>query len=504
MTHSNTQALFLERWAEIDDLTAASELLGWDQETYMPAKGQTGRGKVLATLAGLHHAKLTSPELRDALDACADEAEPGSDLDAQMREARRRVERASRIPGELARRRAEAQSAGLAAWQEARKAKDFQLFAKELGVLVDLTREAAGHLAPLVASGKPFDALLDEYEPGASEAELAPLFASLRAELSPLVKGVAESGVRVDESPAQGRFPEERQLAFGRRVAEQMGFDFDAGRLDLAAHPFCSGFNPRDVRLTWRWQEDDFRPALFGIMHEAGHGLYEQGLPAEWERTPIGTAVSLGVHESQSRLWENLVGRSRSFWEWALPVFHEHFPDSRDVTVDALYPALHTVQPTFIRVEADEATYNLHICVRFEVERALFAGEIEVADLPAAWDDAYEELLGIRPADVAEGVLQDIHWSMGAFGYFPTYTLGNLINAQLFNKAREELGDLDAMFRAGELQPLLGWLRDKVHRHGSRYRAAELIEQTTGRALSPDDFLDYVRATTESVYGVRV
>ncbi|MEM7308522.1 MAG: carboxypeptidase M32 [Planctomycetota bacterium] len=504
MSHSNTEAAFLERWAEIADLSSASGVLGWDQETYMPRKGQEARGKVLATLAGLRHAKLTAPELGDALEAYAEEAAPGSDAEAQVREARRQIERAARVPAELTKRQAEASSRGLAAWQNARKSSDFSLFERELEELVAIAREIGAHLAPLTASGKPFDALLDEYEAGATEAELTPLFASLRSSLSPVVHAAAESGVRVDESPARGAFDPTKQLEFGQRVAAQMGFDFDAGRLDRATHPFCSGFHPTDVRLTWRFQEDDFRPALYGIMHEAGHGLYEQGLPSGWARTPLGAAVSLGVHESQSRLWENLVGRSRAFWSWALPLFHETFPEKRDVTVDALYPALHTVAPSLIRVEADEATYNLHIVVRYEVERALIAGELEVGDLPGAWDSAYEELLGVRADDVADGVLQDIHWSMGAFGYFPTYALGNLINAQLFEAARAALGDLDEQLGRGELEPLLAWLRDNIHRHGSRYGARELVERATGKPITADAFLSYVRATTREVYGVAV
>ena len=237
-------------------------------------------------------------------------------------------------------------------------------------------------------------------------------------------------------------------------------------------------------------------------MHEAGHGLYEQGLPAEWQRTPIGGAVSLGIHESQSRLWENLVGRSRAFWEFAEPLFREHFPTAPKASLDGLLPALNTIQPSPIRVEADQGTYDLHIAVRFDLERRLFAGELDVPDLPAAWDDAYEDCLGIRPANAAEGVLQDIHWSFGAFGYFPTYTLGNLVNAQLFRAAGEALGDLDAMFARGEFGPLLEWLRENVHRHGARYSAGELVRRATGRELSTDDYLARRRAAAAEVYGV--
>jgi carboxypeptidase Taq len=329
-----------------------------------------------------------------------------------------------------------------------------------------------------------------------------PLLGSLRDELSPIVKAVKDSGVEIDETPARGRFPGDAQERFGTEVAEAIGYDFDAGRLDESAHPFTSGFGVHDVRITWRWEEDDFRPGLFGVMHETGHALYEQGLPSELEGTPAGGAVSLGIHESQSRLWENLVGRSRSFWEWALPRFHQAFPDHAAVTLDALMPSLHTVRPSLIRVEADEVTYNLHVVARFEIERALFAGEVEVPDLPELWDETYEQLLGVRAPSAADGVLQDIHWAMGGFGYFPTYTLGNLVNAQLFEAAQRDLGDLDLQFGNGEFAPLLGWLRDRIHRHGSRFGANELIEQSTGAPLSTAPFLAHVRRIVSDTYGV--
>ncbi|MCP4661450.1 MAG: carboxypeptidase M32 [bacterium] len=484
-------------WAECRDLQATEDLLHWDQETYMPERGHTGRGKLMATVAGLKHRCLTSPELQEALRTCAETAAEGSLLAAQIRCARYEVDRAVRIPEKLAREIAEAKTAGLVAWERARAAADFAQFHQPLQRLVRLRREEAAAIAP---DGNAYDALLDYWEPGATEAELQPLFARLREELSPLVQTVVSSGVEVDESPVRGRFPGDRQLALGRRAAAAIGFDFAAGRLDPSTHPFCIGAHPDDVRLTYRFQEDDFRPSLFGILHEAGHGLYEQGLAAEWQRTPIGDAVSMVVHESQSRLWENHVGRSRGFWRWALPHYRDAFPDAPQVDVDSLWPALHTVKPSLIRVEADEATYNLHIVVRFEIERDLIAGRIEVGDLPEVWNDRYEELVGIRPPDAAAGVLQDIHWGQGSFGYFPTYTLGNLAAAQLFAAAGRELGDLEAAFAEGEFGPLLDWLRTRIHHPGGRYTASELIARTTGKALAPDDLLDHLRQTTEQAY----
>jgi len=492
---------FLELWEEVAVLDKVEQVLSWDAETQMPPGGDEARAAQRATLAGLRHARLASDELHDALERAAAEAEPESVLAAQVREARRVVRRTRRIPERLAREQARARSLAHRVWSDARAAADFARFRDALAQLVALAREEAACLA--ADFERPYDALLDSYEPGARTSELTPLFAELAAELGPLVRAVADCGREVDESPARGHWPEAAQLALGRELAEAMGFDFRAGRLDRAVHPFCTGFAPGDVRLTWRSVEDDFRPGLFGILHEAGHGLYEQGLPVAWQGTPIGGPVSLGVHESQSRLWENMVGRSRAFWRFALPRLHEHFPAARSLALDELAPTLRTVRPSLIRVEADEGTYDLHVLVRFELERALFAGELEVDDLPGAWDDAYERHLGLRPPDAAQGVLQDIHWSMGAFGYFPTYTLGNLMMAQLWSAAEEALGALDEALARGELRPLLDWLREHVHRHGSRYPAAELIERATGRPLGVGDYLAHRARAVEQVYGIR-
>ncbi len=491
---------FLGLWAEVSDLGTAAQALSWDQETQMPPKGHGARAEVLSSLAGLRHAKLSSAELHDAVEACAELADPDGVLAAQLREARRVLARVQRVPEELARAKAKAVSVGHEAWKAARQERDFSLFAHQLGHLVQLSREEAQAIAG--PGGKPYDALLDLYEPGSREETLVPLFQELQSSLSAWVQAVRESGVRIDEGPLQGSFPVATQLEFARSMATRIGFDFEAGRLDRAAHPFCSGFAPTDVRLTWRATEEDLRPCLFGILHEAGHGLYEQGLPPEWARSPIGGAVSLGVHESQSRLWENLVGRSRAFWEWALPGLQQHFPSLRGTSLEEFWPPLHTVKPSLIRVEADQGTYDLHVIVRFDLERALFAGDLDVQDLPEAWDQAYERALGLRADHVGDGVLQDIHWSMAGFGYFPTYTLGNLIAAQLFAQVERDLGELAPSFRRGDFAPLLEWLRDRIHRHGSRFPASELVERATGRPLGPEDYLALRARDVEEVYGV--
>ncbi len=494
----NAEQRLYELWGEIRDLSGAGDLLEWDQEINMPATGVEARSKVVATLAGLTHRALTSPELRDVLDACAEAAPAGSALAAQVRCARHMVDRAAKVPRSLTRELAEAGVTGLEAWRKAREEADFGLFETQLAHMVELRRRQAAAIEP---DGNAYDALLQGFEPGATEAQLVPLFDELKRALIPLVHSVVESGAEVDETPATGDFSGDQQGSFGRFLAETIGFDFGSGRLDLSTHPFCIGIDSGDVRMTWRYDAGDFRPAVFGVLHESGHGLYEQGLPPALRRTPAGEAVSLGVHESQSRLWENHVGRSRGFWAWALPHYREAFPGAPAAGIDQIWPLLHTVKPSLIRVEADEATYNLHIAVRFEIERALFAGDLEVRDLPAAWDDLYDQLLGIRPANVAEGLLQDIHWSQGMFGYFPTYTLGTMAAAQLFTAAERDLGDLEAAFATGEFSPLLAWLREHVHAHASRYQAPELIERATGKPLAADDLLAYLRSTAAEVYG---
>lgn len=496
---SRAERRLYELWGEIRDLSAAFDLLDWDQETYMPEGGLESRGKVGATLAGIKHRMVTAPELADVLEECAALAAPGSVLAAQVRQAKLEVDRSVKIPEALAKALAEARSRGAGAWQKARAAADFSLFERELGELVALRKEQASALLP---GGRAYDALLDIYETGSTEAALEPLFAGLVAELGPLVQAVVDSGVTVDEAPARGHFPAAAQAELGKHAARAFGFDFERGRLDLSTHPFCIGLAPADVRMTWRLQEDDFRPALYGILHETGHGLYEQGLPEAWARQPLGEAASLGVHESQSRLWENQVGRSRGFWRWLEPKFRELFPQHGHGAA-TIWPALHTVVPSLIRVEADEGTYNLHIALRFEIERKLFAGDLTVAELPGAWDDLYQQYLGLRPKDAAEGVLQDIHWSGGMFGYFPTYTLGTMLAAQLKRAAAAELGDLEELFARGEMGRLLGWLRQNVHRHGAFYSAAELALKATGRPLSPADLLADLRQNAAEIYGVR-
>ncbi len=489
---------FFELWGEITDLDVAVDLLSWDQETMMPPGGSVSRAEVAATIAGLLHRALVAPELSDRMAALIET--DLSQLDRrQIEEAQRRVEGAVKVPEKIVTEIAAAASRGVSCWQEARRASDFGVFAADLENMIELQRQRA---TALDIGEEPYDSLLDDYEPGLRATHIVELFEDLRTELPELVSRVAESGIDIDEDPAHGTFDEPDQLEFGRWVAARFGFDFDRGRIDRSAHPFCSGFNRGDVRLTWRPDRNDFRPALLGVLHETGHGLYEQGLPTEWQRAPLGVANSMGIHESQSQLWENHVGRHRGFWKGILPRFQETFSACRNSTLDEIWPTLHPITPSLVRVEADETTYPLHIAVRFEIERALISGNLDANDLPAAWAEGYARLLGVQPRNDVEGLLQDIHWAMGLFGYFPTYALGSLLSAQIFEAVEEELGDQTEAFEKLEFDPLLGWLREKIHRHGCRYSAIELTRRATGKDLSSAAFLRHVKSKAAFHYGV--
>jgi carboxypeptidase Taq len=490
-------------FAEISDLSSASALLHWDQETGMPAGAIDGRAMVLATLAGVIHAKATAPELRDCVARLvASGAASGLDDDetAMVRLGHRDLERTAKLDAKLVQDLAEVTSKAQAAWARARAADRFVDFAPHLERLLALKREVAERLGYVA---HPLDALLDDYELGATVATLAPMFTDLARELQVLLGAIRESGVDLDPWPLLREVPIAVQREFALGVARTMGFDFERGRLDLSAHPFTQRIHAGDVRLTWQFKERDLRPGFFAVVHEAGHGLYEQGLPAHFDRTPLGEATSLGIHESQSRLWENRIARSEPFWRHFLPRLQRNAGSAlNDVSVEAIVRAANRVEATFIRVEADELTYNLHIALRFEIECELFEGKLSVADVPARWNDRFEQLFGVRPPNDRAGCLQDIHWSMGAFGYFPTYALGNLYAAQLVNAADRDLGGLDALVARGELAPLRDWLRDKIHRHGRRFTAAELVRAATGAEPSAAAFVAYANAKYRKLYGL--
>jgi carboxypeptidase Taq len=490
------------RLREIATLASASATLSWDQETMMPPRAGPLRAEQLALLAGLVHERATDPGLGELIERCEGDAALQADeaARASLREIRRDWERATRLPGALVREITETGSLAMEAWKEARAASDFAAFAPWLRKTVELARGKAEHLR--VDSGAElYDALLDPFEPGMTAARLESVFAALRTGLAPLIRAAAEAE-QPDDAPARVTTPVERQQAFNRGIAAAIGFDFDAGRLDSSAHPFCEGAGPGDTRLTTRYRPDGWMDALSSTLHEAGHGLYEQGLPkGERWGEPLAESASLGMHESQSRMWENMVGRSEPFWRWALPRARAELGPALDgFGAENLFRAVNAVRPHLIRVESDEATYNLHIMLRFDLERALLRGDLAVGDLPGAWNERVRSDLGLQVPDDARGALQDVHWSMGAIGYFPTYTLGNLYAAQLWEAIRRDLPELDAQTERGEFAPLLEWLRREVHAHGRRFPAEELCRRAAGGELRPEPLLRYLEEKIRTVY----
>lgn len=469
---------------------SAASVLGWDQETCLPPAAADWRACQLAWLSARAHEMGTSGRFRAALEA-AESENSGDDpvRNSDLRELRHHFDRATKLSVELVARASEAASRAKVAWVEARRRSDFTLFAAHLRAIVGICREKADLWG---YRDEPYDALLEEYERGADTAKLTSLLDPLRRPLRELAaEAVGRAAGRPARLPA-GPYPVDAQQVLNREIAESIGFDFSAGRIDTAAHPFCAGLGPGDTRLTTRYDEADFTSSLFGILHEAGHGLYDQGLPGERRHLPSGSDVSLGIHESQSRLWENHVGGSREFWRRWLPRAAELFPCLRRLDPGDFLAALRRAEYSCIRVEADEATYDLHILLRLDLERRLIRGELDTGDVPAAWNEGFRELFGFAPPDDARGCLQDIHWAMGAIGYFATYTLGNLNAAQLFAAARRDPG-VAAGLASAEYLPLLGWLRQNIHRHGSVLLPDELITRATGQAPDPGPYLEHLR-----------
>ena len=465
-------------------VSSAASVIGWDQETYLPDAGHEWRADQLAWLSERAHEIGTSGAWGDALA----EAEGAKDSPALLAAMRRDYDRATKLPGELVAREAQASSLAKVAWVEARKKSDFASFAPHLETMLGIAREKAERWG---YEAEAYDALLDTYERGATSVQISSLFDALKPRLRDLAAAAVERSAARNVKLPEGPYPIAAQQAFNAKVAESLGFDFKAGRIDTTAHPFCTTLGPRDVRLTTRYDEQDFTSSLFGVMHEAGHGLYEQGLPGPEFGLPSGEAASLGIHESQSRLWENHVGRSYPFWEKWLPVAAEHFPQLAKVTLDEFIAIVHRAEFSYIRVEADEATYDLHILLRFGLERRLVAGELSVKDVPAAWNESFQDLFGMTPPDDAHGCLQDIHWSMGGLGYFPTYTLGNLNAAQLFAAATADNAIAAGVAKA-EYAPLLSWLREHVHKKGAVLTPTEIVTAATGKAPSPEAHLTHL------------
>lgn len=495
----------LSRMQELKDLSGVIGLCTWDQETYLPAKAEPARAAQLSTLQGLYHERLTSPELGELLDKAA--AGPlTDDQRAMIRVLSWERARAIHVPKRLVQELAEAQSHALALWREARKARTFSVFRPGVEKLLAIRREQADAIG---FQGERYDALLDAYEPGMTVARLSPVLTALREKLVPIVRALTEAEAGSGSPPkdvlAGKTFDVEAQWRYTMELLEDLSFDLGAGRQDRSIHPFTGSTHPLDVRLTTKLVPETPFPAVFGTIHECGHGLYEQGFSPEHFRTPLAAAPSMGLHESQSRLWENIVGRSRAFWVAQFPKLQAAFPTVlADVTLDGFVGAVNRVEPSLIRTEADEVTYNLHIVLRYELELALIRGELKVADLPGEWNARMQRFLGITPAHDTEGVLQDIHWAWGELGYFPTYSLGNLYSASLWRQANRDVPGMEERISRGDVSGLRGWLREKIHSQGFRHPAEELVTRITGRGITDEDFIAYLKQKYSALYRVQL
>jgi len=488
MTSNTAYARLEGRFAKLSHLDQAAGFLHWDMSAVMPDGGAESRGEQLASLASLSHDLLVAPEVEDWLKAAEQEGLEDWKA-ANLREMRRDWLHASAVPADLVEKLSRAGSACEMVWRKARPASDFKAVIEPLTKMFDLTREAA-EIKSQALGVSPYDALLDQYEPGGRSADIARIFEDIAGFLPGFLAEVLEKQAAAPAA-LEGPFPRDIQKAVGLEMMKTLGFDFDHGRLDESAHPFCGG-TPDDVRITTRYDEGDFITSLFGVIHETGHALYEQGLPKKWRHQPVGRARGMSVHESQSLLMEMQACRSRAFFRFAAPKLAQKFGRS-GWDADKLYDATMRVEPGFIRVDADEVTYPAHVILRFRLEQALIAQELKIADLPAAWNEGMRDLLGITPPDDRRGCLQDIHWYDGAIGYFPTYTLGAMTAAQLFDAASKALPDLEGDLASGRFAPLLGWLRENVHGKASRYSTDELLRQATGKPLDAEIFKAHLR-----------
>ncbi len=491
------------RMALISRLGQTSALLDWDQQTYMPKGAAESRSEHSAAMRQVTHEMFTAQETGNLL-ANSENDLKGQDPDADdvrmLAVLRHDFDRETKLPAELVSEIARHTSLSQEIWIKARKTNDFAYFAPALDKMIDLSLRQAEYLG---YEDHVYDALLDAYEIGAKQRDVAVMFADMKPYLVELTRAIADSSNPVDDSPIRGNFPVDQQKQLTLQIVSAIGYDTDRGRQDEAAHPFCTNFSRDDVRITTRYNPEFLNQAVYASMHEAGHAMYEQGSPPEYEATFLSGGVSLGVHESQSRLWENQVGRSRSFSKFVLPKLKSAFPASlAEVDPEAYYRAVNKVTPSLIRVEADEVTYNLHILMRFELECDLLTKTLAVKDLPEAWNAKMTEYLGIRPETDADGVLQDIHWSCGLVAYFPTYSIGNLLSAQLWNAASKSILDIDEKIERGEFAPLLNWLRENVHKYGRKYLPGELIKKATGEPLSSKYYMEYLNKKYSDIYSL--
>jgi len=492
-----------EKLKEITNLEHASQLLSWDREVYMPESGSKHRAESISELSGLIHQKtlaLDENSLLSDLNAAKKDGDLSENGDVIVRETWREYKREAKLPDEFVRNLSQLTSEAQDVWRKARANDDFSQFGPTLEKIVDMQRKKAAYLEFETTL---YDPLLDGFEPGMSTEKTEKLFSDLRDFLVPLIDEISDQSLDISHPITGKEIKKESQKAFNKEILEKFGYNFQAGRLDASTHPFTLGLSPQDVRITTRYDKSDLLYSLSSTLHEMGHGLYEQGLPDKDYGTPLAREPSLGIHESQSRLWENHIGRSQPFAKWLTRQMRENLQGvSDELTADNLYRELNTVEPSLIRTEADEVTYNLHIIIRFELEKALIEEDLAVENLPAAWNKKYEEYLGIEVPNDKKGVLQDIHWSQGSFGYFPTYTFGNLYAAKLDAAIQEEIDTVDEQLSNGTFDEILSWLQDNIHKEGMRYKPEDLIENVTGEPLKTDAFKQYIEDKYKSLYNI--
>ncbi len=476
-------------------LGAAMAMMDWDQQTYMPRGGAEARATHLECLSRMRHQMFTSDEVqKDVVDAVAEAS--GDDV-ALLRVIKRDLDLATKLPSELVGRKSKLAAIAHEDWVAARSKNDFKGFAPTLEKMFDIAREEAEHLG---YTDHIYDALTDQYEEGATAADWTAMYESIKQPQVELVKAIQAAGP-IDDSRLYGDWDKAKQSEFTEMISKAVGFDFNRGRQDTAPHPFCTGWSVGDIRLTTRYKPY-LGSAIFGTLHESGHGMYEQGSPKAWDLTSLAGGVSLGFHESQSRTWENIVGRSKSFWVRFLPDLQKAFPAIADLSVDQFYRQINRVNPSLIRVEADELTYNLHTLVRFEIECAVLTDELKVKDMPEAWNDKYEKYLGVRPTTDSEGCLQDVHWSMGSIGYFPTYSMGNILSYQIWNSLQKDIPNTDELFAKGDFEPVLSWLQAKIYSQGRKFTPKQLILNATGEPMNAKYYLDGLSAKYHELYNI--
>lgn len=500
MDYHDAYLKLCDRSKQISYLASAMALLHWDQRTSIPPKGNAHRSDQLAALAKMHHNLVTESIVGDWLIEVEASPLTQDSLSVEavnIREWRRAYDRAVKIPENLAVALAKLSSETQAVWEVARPRNDWPTLKPYLEEIFRLKREQAEVIG---YENEPYDALLDSYEPGETAANLGPIFHVLVEALVGFFQSIREKTPNMNLGLQCLNFPIDRQKAFAEFVAVAMGYDMAAGRLDVSAHPFTIGIGPGDVRITTRYSENSFTESFFGAVHETGHALYHQGLPLEHWGTPFCKPISLGINESQSRMWENIVARSKAFWKYFYPKLQEIFPSFYAVPLEAFYAWINKVTPSLIRTEADEVTYNLHVLLRFELEVMLCRGELEVEDLPEAWNATMYKYLGIVPDSYSAGVMQDIHWPSGSIGYFPTYTLGNLYAAQFFRRLDQEIDGAKKYIERGNFAPILDWLRRNIHKQGMRYRPRELLRTVTDEDLNPSYFIQYLREKYTEIY----